>query len=110
MESFSEVWNLVCAYCKSRITEIAFSTWISRIEPVTLDFASGVAVLKVPNELHRQTIMHYYMDLLEEAFREIFSQEIQIRIVTPEETATEKKKKRRYLQTKITNLHLIHLL
>ncbi|HCW80625.1 MAG TPA: chromosomal replication initiator protein DnaA [Ruminococcaceae bacterium] len=93
MESFSEVWNLVCAYCKSRITEIAFSTWISRIEPVTLDFASGVAVLKVPNELHRQTIMHYYMDLLEEAFREIFSQEIQIRIVTPEETATEKKKK-----------------
>lgn len=92
MESFSEVWNLVCAYCKSRITEIAFSTWISRIEPVTLDFASGVAVLKVPNELHRQTIMHYYMDLLEEAFREIFSQEIQIRIVTPEETATEKKK------------------
>ena len=93
MESFSEVWNLVCAYCKSRITEIAFSTWISRIEPVTLDFASGVAVLKVPNELHRQTIMHYYMDLLEEAFREIFSQEIQIRIVTPEETANEKKKK-----------------
>mgnify|MGYP001012679654 FL=1 len=93
MESFSEVWNLVCAYCKSRITEIAFSTWISRIEPVTLDFTSGVAVLRVPNELHRQTIMHYYMDLLEEAFREIFSQEIQIRIVTPEETANEKKKK-----------------
>lgn len=92
MESFSEVWNLVCGYCKSRITEIAFSTWISRIEPVTLDFSGGVAVLKVPNELHRQTIIHYYKDLLEEAFREIFSQEIQVRIVTPDETEHEKKK------------------
>ncbi|MCI1954790.1 MAG: chromosomal replication initiator protein DnaA [Oscillospiraceae bacterium] len=91
MESFSEVWNLVCAYCKSRITEIAFSTWISRIEPVTLDFSGGVAVLKVPNELHRQTVLHYYMDLLEEAFRQIFSQEIQIRIVIPEETEPSKK-------------------
>ncbi|HEX3017518.1 MAG TPA: chromosomal replication initiator protein DnaA [Caproicibacter sp.] len=92
MESFTEVWNLVCAYCKSRITEIAFSTWISRIEPLTLDFAGGVAVLKVPNELHRQTVLHYYMDLLEEAFRQIFSQEIQIRIVIPEETEITKKK------------------
>ncbi len=92
MESFTEVWNLVCAYCKSRITEIAFSTWISRMEPVTLDFAAGVAVLHVPNELHRQTVLHYYMDLLNEAFRQIFSQEIQIRIILPEETEPEQKK------------------
>ncbi len=92
MESFTEVWNLVCVYCKSRITEIAFSTWISRMEPVTLDFAAGVAVLQVPNELHRQTVLHYYMELLGEAFRQIFSQEIQIRIVLPEETEPEQKK------------------
>ncbi len=93
MESFNEVWNLVCAYCKSRITEIAFSTWISRIEPVTLDFTNRVAVLKVPNELHRQTVLHYYMDLLEEAFRQIFSQEIQIKLCIPEETGHTAEKK-----------------
>jgi chromosomal replication initiator protein len=92
MDSFTEVWNLVCAFCKTKITEIAYSTWISRIEPLTLDFSGGVAVLKVPNELHRQTVMHYYMDLLEEAFRQIFSQEIQIRICIPEEMESEKKK------------------
>lgn len=90
MESFSEVWNLVCDYCKSKITQIAYSTWISRIEPVNLDFAQGVAVLKVPNELHRQTLTHYYKDLLGEAFQQIFGQEIQIRICTPEEAKTEK--------------------
>lgn len=90
MESFSEVWNLVCDYCKSKITEIAYSTWISRIVPVNLDFAQGVAVLKVPNELHRQTLTHYYKDLLSEAFQQIFGQEIQIRICTPDEAGTEK--------------------
>lgn len=92
MEPFTEVWNLVCEYCKSKITEIAFSTWISRIEPVTLDFTDGVAVLRVPNELHRQTILHYYNAILEEAFRQIFSREIQIRVCVPGELETDAKK------------------
>ena len=92
MESFTEVWNLVCNFCKNKITEIAFSTWISRIEPLSLDFAGGIAVLQVPNELHRQTVLHYYKDMLEEAFRQIFSQDIQIRLVTPEETESTAKK------------------
>lgn len=90
MESFTEVWNLVCDYCKSKITEIAYSTWISRIEPVSLDFAQGVAVLKVPNELHRQTLTHYYKDLLNEAFKQIFGQEIQIQIFTSSEPIVSK--------------------
>ncbi len=90
MESFTEVWNLVCDYCKSKITEIAYSTWISRIEPVSLDFAQGIAVLKVPNELHRQTLTHYYKDLLDEAFKQIFGQEIQIQICTSDQPAVSK--------------------
>jgi chromosomal replication initiator protein len=92
MESFTEVWNLVCEYCKNKITEIAFSTWIRRIEPVTLDFTDGVAVLRVPNELHRQTVLHYYNSILEEAFRQIFSREIQIRICIPGELEEDAKK------------------
>ncbi len=90
MESFTEVWNLVCDYCKNKITDIAYSTWINRIEPVSLDFAKGTAVLKVPNELHRQTLTHYYMDLLGEAFAQIFGQEITIHICIPEEVPAEK--------------------
>ncbi|HEX3039473.1 MAG TPA: chromosomal replication initiator protein DnaA [Caproiciproducens sp.] len=90
MESFTEVWNLVCDYCKNKITDIAYSTWINRIEPVSLDFAKGTAVIKVPNELHRQTLTHYYMDLLGEAFAQIFGQEITIQICIPEEVPAEK--------------------
>ena len=79
MESFTEVWNLVSDYCKSKITDIAYSTWIKRIKP------QGVAVIKVPNELHRQTIKHYYMDMLDEAFIQIFGQKIEIQICIPDE-------------------------
>ena len=94
MEPFTEVWSLVCEYCKNKITEIAFSTWISRIEPVTLDFNEGVAILRVPNELHRQTILHYYIALLEEAFKQIFSRDIRIEVCVPGELKTEAKQEK----------------
>ena len=38
MESFHEAWDLICDYCKAHITDVAYKTWISRIEPVKLDF------------------------------------------------------------------------
>lgn len=72
MDSFSDTWGLICEYCKSHISEVAYNIWISRIEPVNLDFASSTAVLKVPNDFHRQTINNYYIDLLQQAFHEVF--------------------------------------
>ena len=49
MESFTEAWSFICEYCKKHITEVAYTTWISRIEPVKLDFDAGDAILMVPN-------------------------------------------------------------
>lgn len=87
MESFSEAWSLVCDYCKGRITEVAFTTWISRIEPVELDFAGNIAVLQVPNDFHRQTLTRCYTSLLTEALEHIFGMTFSIRFVIPEEVA-----------------------
>ena len=39
MDSFNEAWKIICDYCKERITDVAYTTWISKIEPVSLDFA-----------------------------------------------------------------------
>ena len=52
MNSFNEAWSLICDFCKTRITDVAYKTWISRIEPVKLDFEKGEAILMVPNEFH----------------------------------------------------------
>lgn len=85
MESFNEAWEIICDYCKSRITEVAYKTWISRIKPINLDFDNGKAILMVPNEFHRQTLNRCYMPLLNTAFNEIFGSGIDICFVIPED-------------------------
>ncbi len=90
MESFNEAWDLICEFCKNRITDVAYKTWISRIEPISLDFENGNATLMVPNEFHRQTINRCYLDLLNEAFNEIFGTGINIKLVTPEKKELER--------------------
>lgn len=84
MESFNEAWELICSYCKTRITDVAYKTWISRISPVKIDFDTGDAILMVPNEFHKQTLTRCYTPLLNSAFEEIFgSNGINICFTTP---------------------------
>lgn len=90
MESFNEAWELICDYCKTRITDVAYKTWISRIKPIKLDFDKGTAILMVPNEFHRQTLNRCYIGLLNNAFNEVFGAGIDICLTTPEETDTGK--------------------
>ncbi len=92
MESFNEAWELICDYCKTRITDVAYRTWISRIKPMELDFEKATAVLVVPNEFHRQTINRCYISLLNNAVEEIFGSGIDICLTTPAETDKENAK------------------
>lgn len=85
MESFNEAWSIICDYIKTRITEVAYNTWISRIEPVKLDFEEGIAILLVPNEFHRQTLTRCYLQLLNQSFEEIFGSGIDIRFTITDE-------------------------
>lgn len=85
LESFNEAWDVICDYCKTRITDVAYKTWISRIEPINLDFDKGEAMLLVPNEFHRQTLTRCYLKLLNEAFGAVFGSSIEIRLTVPEE-------------------------
>lgn len=94
MESFNEAWELICSYCKTRITDVAYKTWISRISPVKIDFDTGDAILMVPNEFHKQTLTRCYTPLLNSAFEEIFgSNGINICFVTPSSSGENKPQK-----------------
>ena len=85
MNSFNEAWELIRDFCKSKITSVAYKTWIDRIKPIKLDFEKGKAVLLAPNEFHRQTLNKCYTGLLNSAFREIFGAGIDICFKVPEE-------------------------
>lgn len=85
MESFDQAWELICDYCKSQITEVAYNTWFSRLQAVSLDFQNGVATLEAPNEFHKQTLLRCYSDLLTQAFQNVFGSEIRFTITVKEE-------------------------
>lgn len=72
----SEAWDVVCEYCKSNITDVAYNTWISKIEPDTIDFDKNEAYLIVPNSFHKQTLERCYTVLLTNAFEAIFGKKI----------------------------------
>ena len=88
MDSFNEAWKIVCDYCKQRITDVAYTTWISKIEPVNLDFAQGKAILMVPTDFNRQTLIRGYMKLLNDAFASVFGEGIKICFTVPDEIVT----------------------
>lgn len=96
MDSFSDAWKIICQYCKTKITDVAYNTWISRISPLNLDFDSNTAYLLVPNNFHRQTLNRpYYSAILNEAFESVFGSEFNISFKIPEEledTASSDKK------------------
>ena len=85
MESFDQAWELICDYCRSRITDVAYKTWFDRLKPLSLDFEAGVAQIEAPNEFHKQTSLRRYSDLLSEAFQSVFGSQIAFAITVPEE-------------------------
>ena len=91
MDSFDDAWDVICSYCKTKITDVAYNTWISRIKPLKLDFESNTAYLVVPNDFHRQTLTRCYIPLLNEAFEAVFDNKFIISFKTPEEVEEYKK-------------------
>ncbi len=87
MDSFEEIWKIVCDYCHSRITEVAYNTWFEKLSPYELDFAEGIAIIEAPNAFHKNIVTKVGSELLKEAFDTIFGGSIQYKIMTTEEIA-----------------------
>ncbi|MCH5296443.1 MAG: chromosomal replication initiator protein DnaA [Ruminococcus sp.] len=85
MDSFEDAWEVICGYCKTKITDVAYKTWIERIKPFNLDFETGTAYLLVPNDFHRQTLTRCYIPLLNEAFEAVFDSKFNIQLKIPDE-------------------------
>ena len=84
METFIEVWSLICDYLKKQIPEVSFNLWILKIQPVSLDFNSGSVVLKVPTSFHRDIILKSYQQQLNDAFLNVLGSVFKIDVITQE--------------------------
>ncbi len=92
MESFNEAWDVICGYCRKNITDVAYTTWISKIKPLNIDFDKSQAYLLVPNDFHKQILDRCYKNLMKEAFEAVFDTNIEIIFTVKEDEEKTKKK------------------
>ena len=83
MQSFKEVWDGVCSFCKNEISDVAFKTWIYCMEPVELK--DGEAVFFVRSDFQRKIIYDRYKSLLLSGFEATLGFPVNIKIVTEED-------------------------
>jgi chromosomal replication initiator protein len=83
MQSFKEVWDGVCSYCKTKISDVAFKTWIYCMEPVELK--DSEAVFFVRSDFQRNIIYDRYKDLLTSGFEATLGFPVNIKIVTEDD-------------------------
>lgn len=83
MQSFKEVWEGVCLFCKEKISDVAFKTWIYCMEPVELH--SNEAVFFVRSDFQRNIIYDRYKKLLQDGFEHTLGFPVDIRIVTEDD-------------------------
>jgi chromosomal replication initiator protein len=103
LETFTELFDAVKAYCAAEISDVPYSLWIKDIEPVRLE--RGVAYLYVKSIFKRDIVEEKYLDLLSRAFEAVLGFKVEIHITgegetdQPEQTANESVKDGEYEYT-----------
>lgn len=89
MNSVDEVFSFVKSYCQKEINKVVYNTWICCIEPVSI--TSDEAVLEVPSVFVKGIVENKYSYLLKEAFAAVLGFDINIKIITKEDSPEENK-------------------
>lgn len=92
MESYLELWQVVCEYCKAHVTETVYNLWLAPLELVS--FEENRVVLSV-SEFKRNIIKNKFLSLLDEAFENTLGFKIDINIITPESSNLEIKQEKK---------------
>ena len=79
MNSFKDVWENVCDYCKNSIHEVAYNTWIKSLEPVEMN--GNTAVIRSRTTYQKGIVESHYLDLIQRGFEEIFGFEVKVSII-----------------------------
>ena len=79
METFNEVWDLVCERLRKDMSNIAYESWIKTIEPVSME--GSVVTLRTFNTFHKRSVESFYKDMIASAFAELFGAEPTLNIV-----------------------------
>lgn len=84
MDSFDEVFAAVKEYCKEHVVIATYNLFINDIEPVSFD--GNKALLSVRSEFVKNTLENRYLQLLQDAFRELLGFEVEIEFTLPQKS------------------------
>ncbi len=80
MESINEVWQEICKYCKTKVSEASFNAWISALSFQKME--GNEAILFIKTNFQKQIILENFKVVLEEAFEEVLKFPVKISIRT----------------------------
>ena len=86
MDSLKSVWQSILDEIAKNITSTAYNTWFSDCEPVELGETS--LIIQTTSDFKRSVIQGRFGDVIRAALREIFSCEMELVVLTPEEIDT----------------------
>ncbi len=90
MDSFEEVWNSVCDYCRSTMSETSYKSWIMTISGARYD--DGTVTIISCNDFRNSILKNKFADTFKKAFEEILGFEIDIHFEIDPEIENRKKK------------------
>ena len=76
MDSFEEVWNSVCSYCRSTMSETSYKSWIKTISDAR--YEDGTVTIISCNDFRNSILKSKFADTFKKAFEEILGFEIDI--------------------------------
>lgn len=93
MRTYADIWNSILSLISSKklMTPVALTTWFD--DAVLQEFDGDRAVIMTTHEMKKDIIVRKYKNLLADAFRELFSSDIEIVVMTPEEYEVHSRKK-----------------
>ena len=83
MKSAADVWEKVKNLMQGSMTAVAIETWFGDVEAVALEDTR--LVLCVPTDFKRGIIQNRFQATVEQALRELFSFEVDVTLLLPEE-------------------------
>lgn len=86
MKSAADVWEKVKSLLEKSMTAVAIETWFGDIEAVALEDTR--LVLCVPTDFKRNIIRTRFQPAVEQALRELFSFDVDVALLLPEERDT----------------------
>lgn len=81
MDSFAELWELVCADMKSRVTETAYNVWLKPLEFVK--YENDKITLKIKAEFMRNLILDKFSTTIRDSVENVFGFAVDVEIILP---------------------------